>query len=229
MLLAGGSGFRKTALAPRNGCVIRSPLTPPGPDSLLWQRIEAFPLDGPGAVLTFTNRLAREQGWTHARAARAVQEYRRFVYLAVTAGHPVTPPEAVDQVWHLHLLYTRSYWQEFCGRVLGQELHHGPTAGGPAEGAKFADWYARTVESYVRIFGSVPPSGIWPPPAQRFSSRAAAWRWVDAAEHWILPRPAWTRGSWWRGLFPGKRRRAPEAEAGPGVAFPPPGVKPDRP
>jgi hypothetical protein len=34
--------------------------------------------------------------------------------------HIVTPSEQVDQVWHLHLTYTRSYWDEFCPNVLGQ-------------------------------------------------------------------------------------------------------------
>lgn len=36
--------------------------------SPVWQRIEAFVFDLPKASLPFTSRLAREQGWTHARA-----------------------------------------------------------------------------------------------------------------------------------------------------------------
>lgn len=113
-------------------------------------------------------------------------------------NYPVTPSEVVDQVWHLHLVYTRSYWQGLCGRVLGQELHHGPTQGGTAEQAKFVDWYARTLESYRRIFGEEPPSEIWPEAAARFA-HAGAGRWVDASRFWITPRPAWTHWRWWRG------------------------------
>jgi hypothetical protein len=75
----------------------------------LWNRLEAYELDEPGAALPFTSRLAREQGWTHAEAARAIGEYKRFLFLAAVAGHPVSPSEPVDHVWHLHLLYTRSY------------------------------------------------------------------------------------------------------------------------
>ncbi len=41
-------------------------------------------------------------------------EYRRFAFLAATAGHPVTPSDAVDQAWHLHLTYSRDYWDRFC-------------------------------------------------------------------------------------------------------------------
>ncbi len=168
--------------------------------STLRERLEVFLLDEPGVTLPFSSRLVREQHWSHAFAARAVREYKRFVLLAVEAGHPVTPSEVVDQVWHLHLVYTRSYWQGLCGGVLGQELHHGPTQGGTAEQAKFMDWYARTLESYRRIFGEEPPPEIWPGATARFA-HAGAGRWVDASRFWIIPRPVWTRCRWWRNRF----------------------------
>ena len=128
----------------------------------LWQKIEAFPLDEPGVAVNFTARLAKENGWSVARARRAMEEYRRFLFLAMRAGHPVSPPEAVDQAWHLHLLYTRSYWRDLCHGVLGRPLHHEPTEGGFAESGKFRDWYAATLASYARYFGE-PPSDVWPP------------------------------------------------------------------
>ncbi|MCA9199582.1 MAG: hypothetical protein KDA87_18695, partial [Planctomycetales bacterium] len=87
--------------------------------------------------MTFAARLARENSWTHAYANRVVLEYKRFCILAVAAGHPVTPSEHVDQAWHLHLTYSRSYWQRFCPDALRMDLHHEPTAGGMAEGEKF--------------------------------------------------------------------------------------------
>ena len=156
----------------------------------LRERIEAFEIDEAEAGLPFTGRLAREQGWTQAEAARVVREYKRFLVLAMEAGHPVSPSEAVDQAWHLHLLYTRSYWQSLCGGVLGRELHHEPTRGGGEEGAKFYGWYARTLGSYRRIFGEEPPADIWPPPADRFRDSGAG-RWVDRTRCWIVPRPRW--------------------------------------
>ncbi len=155
----------------------------------LLTRVEGVPLDQPGVSLPFSARLARENGWSPAYATRVVAEYRRFVFLAAAAGHPVTPSEEVDQAWHLHLVYTRSYWDELCGQVLGFPLHHGPTVGGPAEGAKFTDWYQRTLESYERLFGAEPPSDIWPPPRQRFAN-AERFRRVNTAEHWVVPKPA---------------------------------------
>ena len=93
----------------------------------LYQKICDYSPDDPECVLSFSQRLARENGWTHHFAKRVVEEYKRFMFLAVATGHPVTPSEQVDQAWHLHLVYTGSYWKDFCGNVLGQPVHHGPT------------------------------------------------------------------------------------------------------
>jgi hypothetical protein len=163
-------------------------------DLQLRARIQAFLLDEPGVVFPFSARLARENGWTRPFAARVVEEYRRFVYLAMTAGHPVSPSDEVDEVWHLHLTYTRSYWEEMCGRVLGRPLHHEPTKGGQAEGSKFVDWYTRTLDSYSCAFGHAPPPDVWPPPAERFapSGRTPP---VSRATHWMIRKPRLRRGS----------------------------------
>lgn len=75
----------------------------------LYQRIQAFPLDTADARLPFSQRLARDNGWTIEYTHRVIDEYKKFIFLAVVAEHPVTPSDQVDQVWHLHLLYTRSY------------------------------------------------------------------------------------------------------------------------
>jgi uncharacterized protein (TIGR04222 family) len=164
------------ALAPRRD---------PHPE--LWNRLVAFDLDGT-ATLPFSRRLARDNGWSPAFAERVVLEYKKFVYLAVTCGHPVTPSDEVDQAWHLHLVYTRSYWDDLCGQVLGFALHHGPTKGGTAEGHKFQDWYAATQRSYEAAFGSAPPADIWPPAAVRFGD-APHFRRVNMRGKWLLPKP----------------------------------------
>lgn len=152
----------------------------------LWRRIASLDLDQDEATLPFSARLARDNGWSRAFAARAVEEYRRFVFLAMVAGQPVTPSDEVDQVWHLHLCYTRSYWDELCGEVLGRPLHHGPTRGGAAERARFDDQYRRTLASYERVFGAPPPARWWPSPAARFAPRR--WQRMDLAEVVAAPR-----------------------------------------
>lgn len=153
----------------------------------LLDRLDEFQFDTGGASLSFSRRLARENGWTHGEAHRAIREYRRFLFLAMHAGHPVTPSDQVDQVWHLHLCYTRSYWTRLCGEVLGVPLHHEPTQGGAAEGEKFDDWYARTMESYRRFFGE-PPADLWPPASRRFGEDLH-FRRVNVRRSWVVPKP----------------------------------------
>lgn len=162
----------------------------------LLERIEAFELDDPKAQFPFSSRLAGEQGWSHVFAAKVIREYRRFVGLAMVAGHPVSPSAAVDQVWHLHLVYTKNYWREMCGECLGQELHHSPTTGGGEEGAKFHDWYGRTLDSYRRFFGMEPPEDVWPSPERRLEEPEEG-RWIVKTRFWLIPRPVWTRRGWW--------------------------------
>ena len=154
----------------------------------LWQKLQQFDLDG-DAPFSFSRRLARDNAWDSGFAMRVVEEYKKFLFLAVEAGHPVSPSDEVDQAWHLHLCYTRSYWDELCAQVLERPLHHGPTRGGAQEGAKFHDWYARTLDSYRAHFGCEPPSDIWPPASIRFGP-ASQWRRVSTQSHWVLKKPA---------------------------------------
>ena len=136
----------------------------------LWQAILAYSPGYVDASLGFARRLAEENGWTEEYAQRVVMEYKRFVFLAATREHPVTPSDQVDQAWHLHLTYSRDYWEEFCPGTLGRPLHHDPTRGGSAERAKYFDWYERTLNDYRTVFGE-PPADIWPASAIRFAQR----------------------------------------------------------
>jgi uncharacterized membrane protein YgcG len=99
----------------------------------------------------------------------------------------VTPSDSVDQAWHLHMVYTRSYWDELCGKTLGKPLHHGPTKGGLAEDLKFHEWYERTLKSYEQEFQEPPPADIWPGAKVRFSS-ARRFQRVDVADVWLVPK-----------------------------------------
>ncbi|MDF2118931.1 hypothetical protein PY365_25510 [Roseiarcaceae bacterium H3SJ34-1] len=154
-------------------------------ESPLWRRLEAFRFDDVADVaLPFVARLARDNCWPRNHADRAIGEYRRFLYLACTAGHEVTPSPNVDAVWHLHLVYTRSYWDGLCGDVLQRRLHHGPTRGGSAEGRRYRGNYRRTLESYREAFGAAPPSDIWPDVEARFAP--AKLRVVDTDTVWIV-------------------------------------------
>lgn len=155
--------------------------------SELWQRLAAYEIGPPLASLTFAQRLARENRWGHAFAERVIREYKRFCYLAVTAGEDVTPSDAVDQAWHLHLTYTHDYWERFCPQVLGTPLHHGPTRGGAQERSRFYAQYAATLKAYEDAFGKPPPEDIWPAARRRFEVDPRGTR-VNPADVIILPR-----------------------------------------
>jgi hypothetical protein len=131
-------------------------------DQDLWARLQIMEIDPPDAKTQFRHRLRQYNKWTDDFAARVTYEYRRFLYLAARAGHPVTPSDTVDQAWHLHLIYTRHYWEELCGKILGLQLHHDPSAGGTVESNKFERQYKQTIESYNAAFGEAPPADIWP-------------------------------------------------------------------
>ncbi len=145
-------------------------------DPDLWHRLEGYRVGPADAAFTFAARLARENRWTLDHAEDVIGEYKRFCYLACTAGHEVTPSDAVDQVWHLHLTFSREYWGEFCPQVLGMDLHHGPTAGGKVERARYYDQYAETFRSYEEAFGQPPPLEIWPSAGRRFGKDPLAVR-----------------------------------------------------
>ncbi len=114
-------------------------------DHPVWSKLSHYIIGPETASLPFEYRLARENGWRADFTRQVVEEYRRFVFLATVAGHEVTPSDAVDQAWHLHLTYTRDYWERFCPTVIGRPLHHGPTAGGANEQHRFFDQYAATL------------------------------------------------------------------------------------
>jgi uncharacterized protein (TIGR04222 family) len=157
----------------------------------LQQRIEDFELDDPSASDPFSRRLARENGWTAETAGRVVREYKRFLVLAVTVDHPVTPSEQVDQAWHLHITYTAEY-RRFCREVLGRRLDHTPSAGGPSERARYVRCYERTRASYLARFRELPPVDVWPNAEQRFGADLLARR-VNLAEHWVVRKPWFLR------------------------------------
>ncbi|KWH43941.1 TIGR04222 domain-containing membrane protein [Burkholderia stagnalis] len=141
------------------------------PQRALLARLQAYSPDVPDAPQPYSRRLADAQGWTHAHALAVIDEYKRFAFLAQAAGHPVTPSHAVDAAWHLHLQYTREYWDVFCAGVLRAPLHHMPGTGAPDEADRYARHYRRTLDSYRRLFGSEPPETIWPRPAPEPAAR----------------------------------------------------------
>jgi hypothetical protein len=144
----------------------------------LYRRICEFELDEPGASFPFSHKLAREHQWTSIYTYRAIQEYKKFMFLGMVSDHIVSPSVPIDLVWHLHLIYTHSYWTKFCGEVLGKPFHHSPSLGGKSETVKYDRLYQQTLATYQTYFG-IPPADIWLSPSGKKSRQ----------RHWTISNP----------------------------------------
>lgn len=58
---------------------------------LLYKRIRQFSLDDINARLPFSKKLAAQNNWTIEYTHWAIEEYKKFVFLAVVAEHVVIP------------------------------------------------------------------------------------------------------------------------------------------
>ncbi|GAA4014756.1 hypothetical protein GCM10022631_28240 [Deinococcus rubellus] len=179
----------------------------------------------------FAERLAGEEGWTLAFALDVLNEYRRFLVLAATAGQSVTPSRAVDAAWHLHLMHTRDYWLRLTP-LLPAALHHDPSGGSISEAASFARQYLETLALYRARFGEAPPL-IWPGPSTT-APRRIGWakrrfpRWLALLTLWVVGGAALMRFGIWAvaGLVvlgfvllaarPGAKKRRGSGEGGAG-------------
>lgn len=123
---------------------------------------------GPDAsTQAFASKIARKLAWTRVFSLRAIEEYRKFVYLGMVSEFSVTPPKVIDQVWHEHLLFSRAY-REFCRDVLERDFDHNPELV-PNEGQTeaFHAQYAATLDLYRDEFDVMPPVDIWGTPKFR--------------------------------------------------------------
>lgn len=127
----------------------------------LWLRLQEFSLDRPNVDFPFSKKLAKEENWTLDFTQKAIEEYKKFVYLCCRLDTGASPSEIVDKVWHMHLLYTQNYWEEFCPHVLKQNLHHHPSTGGGIAKKEHEKWFANTLVGYREIFEQEPPKNIW--------------------------------------------------------------------
>lgn len=163
----------------------------------LWEQLKAFQFDEEGAEYAYSHRLSRYNSWSYDFALRVIEEYRKFLFLLKAAGHIVSPSKIVDQAWHLHLIYTHSYWEVLCLRIFKQPMHHYPGNGSSQDQKKFAAIYERTLEDYAKFFGK-PPEDIWGKPNPGIDWRSIladlpVGRKVRSSLFELFPRP-WDEG-----------------------------------
>jgi len=128
--------------------------------STKWQALKQYQPGGEQAGL-FIAKLQLQQGWSREFCIAAIEEYKRFVFLASESSRPISPSTVVDDVWHLHLTFSRCYWNSLCGHILGKDLHHDPTE--PSEASERGrDPYQDTLRAYSDTFGEEAPEEFWP-------------------------------------------------------------------
>jgi len=88
---------------------------------------------------------AKHPGLTPADAATVARGLKQFFVAHLMSGNKFVamPSQAVDDLWHEFILYTRDY-QQFCKRAFGHFMHHTPAvAMGPAAARRIADGLRR--------------------------------------------------------------------------------------
>ncbi len=121
----------------------------------LWDSVEKFDINETSHGNGFALKLAREHNWPYNFTKDAVIEYKKFMYLAVTCDFMVSPSRIVDEVWHLHLTYSKSY-NNFC-KVLGKTIDHHPSNFTDEDVKKYKFAKEKTKVEYERAFGTQPP------------------------------------------------------------------------
>lgn len=124
-------------------------------DLKLWRRVAAAPLPADSEGRTFVAQLARVHRVSDATACGAIEEYRRFAYLAGRGQGRMVPSRQIDAVWHLHLTHSRDYWEEFCPAI-DRRIHHAP---GRPEGHE--DDFRATLAAYGAEFDAPAPPHFW--------------------------------------------------------------------
>lgn len=153
-------------------------------DDPIWQALAAMRIEPESAALSFTRRLARENGWSRAHAEAVCHEYRRFLYLAATGSGEVTLRPGRPGLAPAPGLYPA-----LLGRAVRRDHRAAaspwPDGGRCVRGRKYRALYAETLRRYRATFGQEPPCDIWPPSDLRFGTR---YQWVDTRRHYLLPR-----------------------------------------
>ncbi|GAA5215671.1 glycine-rich domain-containing protein [Corallincola platygyrae] len=114
-----------------------------------------------GDETLFFDKLCQEYGWRRRFAEQAFTEYKRFLYLICASGERQVPSKVIDAVWHLHLTFTQSYWQDLCRDTLGRDIHHNPSSQNAYAAKRDQQNFERTLDLYQEHFQQAPPANIW--------------------------------------------------------------------
>jgi hypothetical protein len=141
----------------------------------LWLKLNLMNADGLQAFAPLMEMMQKQMGQNAEMTQRVIEEYRKFLFLAMRAGHQVIPPGPVNDAWMMHLQNAQNYWES-----LGQMITERPAAQGfdAKQFSSMADTWKMTLESYEKFFGTKPPMDIWG------QGPAAENPWMQAMNSW---------------------------------------------
>ncbi len=127
----------------------------------LWEKINEKFGATDASTKAFADKISRKHNCSKGYALKAVNEYKKFLYLAVISDFHVTPSQPIDKVWHEHILFTQAYGI-FCKEIIEYELNHHPELIPLDEQTeRYHAQYLGTIELYIKEFGKLPPTSIW--------------------------------------------------------------------
>lgn len=106
----------------------------------------------------------RENGprWSLNVALAVAEWYRKFLYLvSLYPSEGLVPTEAIDEMWHYHILDLQKY-QADCQLLFGGYLHHFPYLGlrGGTDKELLTQKFARTMQLFTDYFQDDPASAL---------------------------------------------------------------------
>ena len=124
----------------------------------LWLKLNMMNPQGMQAFAPMTKMMEQQMGTGSETAQRVIEEYKKFLFLAMRAGHQVIPPGIINEVWMMHMQNAQNYWEN-----LGQMIAEKPVSQGidAKSFGTMADAWTATLKSYEAVFGTKPPMDIW--------------------------------------------------------------------
>ncbi len=101
------------------------------------------------------------KGFNAEQVEAMEREYKRYLCLSIAFPDKAFPiSNAVDEMWHTHILFTYDYHQ--ASEIIGCDyLHHIPTLNEVERAALEPEYFQDTLGCYRKLFGE-PPQVWWP-------------------------------------------------------------------
>ena len=106
--------------------------------------------------------LIQRKGMSPDYVQEMAKEYRRYIGIIAANPHLKFPvSEAVDEMWHTHILFTKDY-RHMGDEVCGQYIGHYPVMSQEERISLLPDYVEQTLGQYEALYGEKPPGKWWP-------------------------------------------------------------------